>query len=135
MDSKIDDLTSNLKKNTGATEKQLNEFMLKSGLRLPDEYLGFLKVSDGVEGFVGEHSYLVLWPIEQLLKLNEDYEVEEFAPGLLIFGSDGGDTAYAYDTRSEEMPIVEVPFIGMNLEAVTTCGTTFVDFLQYLHDQ
>jgi hypothetical protein len=43
------------------------------------------------------------------------YAIREFAEGLVIFGSDSGGTAYAFDTRYEETTIVEVPFIGMDL--------------------
>lgn len=44
-----------------------------------------------------------------------------------------GDIAYALDTRSGRMPIVEVPFIGMSLEAIKICGMTFEAFLEYLN--
>ena len=44
---------------------------------------------------------------------NREYEVEKYAPGILLFGSDGGGDGYGFDTRSADMPIVCVPFIGM----------------------
>lgn len=133
MNIRTGELTKELKKNEGANENALNDFMAASGLRIPDQYFDFMRSSNGASGFVGESSYLLLWPIEQILELNEAYAVEEFAPGLLLFGSNGGDVAYAFDTHSEEMPIVEVPFIGMDLDAVNLCGITFVDFLECLY--
>ncbi|GAB4191303.1 MAG: hypothetical protein Fur006_34300 [Coleofasciculaceae cyanobacterium] len=127
------EITKELNKNQGASENALNQFMMSSGIKLPEQYLEFMRISNGTEGFIGENSYLILWPIEQIGELNEAYAVAEFAPGLLVFGSNGGDIAYAFDTRSEKMQIVEVPFIGMNLDNVKLCGTTFNSFLDYLY--
>jgi hypothetical protein len=129
------EITKELNKNQGASENALNQFMKSSGIKLPEQYLEFMRISNGIEGFIDQNSYLILWPIEQISELNEAYAVEEFAPGLLIFGSNGGDIAYAFDTRSEKMPIVETPFIGMNLDNVKLCGTTLKSFLDYLYSQ
>ena len=92
----------------------------------------FILTSNGGEGWVGENSYLSLWKIDEIVSLNEAYEVSEFAPGLILFGSDGGLNAYAFDSRNESN-IVEVPFIGMDLMEVKNCGRNFVEFLKYLH--
>jgi hypothetical protein len=73
-----------------------------------------------------------LWKVEDLIELNKAYGVEEFAPGLLIIGSDGGDKAYCIHTRSPDTPFVLVPFIGMDLSEVQKCGASFVDFLKFL---
>jgi hypothetical protein len=58
---------------------------------VPAAYLDLMSRSNGVEGFVGDQ-YLVLWPVEQLQELNDAYATAEFAPGLLLIGSDGGGT-------------------------------------------
>lgn len=98
---------------------------------LPNDYLAFMERTNGAEGSIGE-TYLSLWPAEEIKSLNEQYAVEEFAPGLLLFGSDGGDVAFGFDMRSRPMRVVEVPFVGMSLEAVKERGRTFLDFLEEL---
>jgi hypothetical protein len=50
------------------------------------DYVDFMLTSNGGEGLIGG-SYVVLWPIEDLLERNADYRAAEFAPGLLLFGS------------------------------------------------
>src|ERR1700730_17203176 len=67
--------------------------------RLPTEYVKFLQQMNGGEGFVGKH-YLRAWPVEELAKFNREYRVDEGAPGLFLFGTDGGGEAFAFDTRS-----------------------------------
>jgi hypothetical protein len=101
------------------------------GVDFPDDYVEFITYTNGAEGSIGEN-YLVLWAINEIIELNEGYSVNEFAKGLVLFGSDGGDTAFAFDSRTNEMQIVAVPFIGMDLNEVTTCSNTFNGFLTYL---
>ena len=51
------------------SEKQL-------GVKLPSEYLEFLKFTNGGEGFIGKGDYLMLWSVEELVPLNQSYEVQ-----------------------------------------------------------
>jgi hypothetical protein len=49
--------------------------------RLPPDYVQFLEQMNGGEGFIGRN-YLMAWSIEDLIQSNNDYQVEEYAPGL-----------------------------------------------------
>ncbi|MGO8704301.1 MAG: SMI1/KNR4 family protein [Candidatus Brocadiia bacterium] len=109
------------------SEKQL-------GVKLPSEYLEFLKFTNGGEGFIGKGDYLMLWSVEELVPLNQSYEVQNYAPGLLIFGSDGGGEAYGFDTRPPQWPIVQVPFVGMDWNLARPMGESFVAFLERLRE-
>ena len=42
----------------------------------------------------------VLWPAEEVLQLNQHFDVDGSYPGLFGFGSDGGPSLLAFDTRS-----------------------------------
>src|SRR5690349_2331702 len=79
------------------------------GVALPRDYLDFLRQHNGGEGFVGDN-YVVFWRAEELADFNREYEVEKYAPGIIMFGSDGGGEGYGFDTQSAAMPIVRVPF-------------------------
>jgi len=72
--------------------KTINEVEEVFGIKFPCEYVDLMKITNGVEGKIGENSYIAIWQIENIIQYNKGYAVEEFAPGLLIFGSDGGDT-------------------------------------------
>lgn len=105
------------------------------GIHFPDQYISFVLESNGVEGSIGSCSYLAIWPAEQLAILNEEYAVNEFSPGLVYFGSDGGGMAYAFDRRDGKMQIVEIPFESIDIGDIKLLGNTFVDFWQCLYDQ
>ena len=116
----------------GITDAAIAAIESKLGTQLPDEYLQFLKLMDGGEGFIGSVCYVMLWPGEQLIPMSEAYEVQKMAPGLLLFGSDGGGEAYGFDTR-DKWQIVQVPFIGMKWDVATTMGDSFSSFLSRLY--
>ena len=107
------------------------EVETKLGITFPNDYIEFLSYSNGAEGSIGEN-YLILWSIEDIIELNEAYCVTDFAEGIVLFGSDGGNEAFAFDTRKNETEIVTIPFIGMDLSEIKTCSKTFNGFLQYL---
>jgi len=135
MSNPFNDLTKDLAQNPGAQPAQIVEVEDQLGVKFPEEYSKWMTETNGAEGLVGQHSYLMLWPSEKIVPLNKVYEVNEFAPGLILFGSNGSDTGYAFDSRVKKMPIVEVPFIGMSLNEAKMVGDTFYDFLQYLREQ
>lgn len=109
-------------------ENQLN-------VNFPTQYRKFMLKSNGAEGSIGAHSYLVIWPIDEIVELNEGYGVEEFTPGLIYFGSDGGGMAYAFDSRKSHMPIVEFPFDSIHIEDANLIADTFDEFVKTIYEK
>lgn len=100
----------------------------------PKDYRRFLELGNGGDGFIGE-SYAILWRVEELASLNNEYQVCDYAPGLLLFGSNGGGEAFAFDLRAPTQPIVKVPFVGMDLQSIVVIGKNFSNFLNYLYTE
>ena len=90
-------------------------------------------MTNGGEGFIGEEEYLMLWSVEELPSLNEAYEVQQYAPGLLLFGSSGGGEAYGFDTRNQRFEILRVPFIGMAWDLAQPIANSFDLFMRTLY--
>ncbi len=132
MDPEVVRLTAQMSKNPGATQADVDAARRALRVAFPPDYAEFMLFSNGAEGQVGKQGYLALWPVHTLVEENEGYAVQEFAPGLVLFGSDGGDMAYAFDTRRSPVTYVVVPFIPMRLKEVRHCGNTLREFLQYV---
>ncbi|WP_426303948.1 SMI1/KNR4 family protein [Acidovorax facilis] len=120
--------------NNGATAGVIAKSEIALQWPLPVDYKDFLKNTNGGEGFVGEN-YLILWTAEELAQFNNEYQVKDYAPGLVLFGSDGGGEGYAFDTRTIPAPIVRVPFIGMDLAYIRPMADSFSEFLNKLAEK
>lgn len=116
-------------------QKTIDFTQQKMEFIFPEDYKDFMLKHNGAEGCMGENSYVQLWSLENIIKYNQGYDVEKYVPGLILIGSDGGNEAYAYDSRDKSKPIVSVPFIVMNFDDVVKCADNFTDFLQYLYEQ
>lgn len=118
--------------NVPATSDLVKSAELALNLQLPKDYVQFLNYANGGEGFIGPNAYVMLWRVEELAQMNLAYEAARYVPGLLIFGSDGGGEAFAFDTRAEGMPVVSVPFVGMAPNVISTVAPNFSSFLEQL---
>ena len=105
--------------------KQIEE---RFGKKLPADYIEFMREYNGGEGSVGEN-YIVLYPLSEIIQYNEEYEIEEFVPGLMLIGSNGGGEAFAIDYRSDEIRFVMIPFI-FEEEAIIELSDSIEGFLQ-----
>ncbi len=115
--------------NQPATADALAQAEANLGFELPLHYRSFLMQANGCEGMLAG-GYVALWSAFDLAPRNEGYCVNEFAPGLLLIGSDGGDTAYALDLRKKWAPVVALPFIPMEYELIEFLGANVGDLLK-----
>ena len=122
-------LSSNFHVGTPATNDQLGEIEKHFNCIFPDDYKEFLKFTNGLEGFTPSN-YLVLWTTQELIQLNQAYNVKEFIANTIIFGSDGGEEAFAFDISSTDFTIIKLPFIGMGHIANEKLFDTFESFLE-----
>ena len=95
-------------------------------VKFPTDYKDFLQFTNGLEGETADN-YLVLWSAEELVQLNQAYNVNEFVSNVIVIGSDGAEDAFAFDTTN--MTIVKLPFIGMGHIANEKLSDTFSEFL------
>jgi hypothetical protein len=123
-----------LEKNNSVDLNELEVFLSQIDFTPPADYIDFMKTSDGAEGQIGEHSYLKIWAIEELLQNNKDYEVDLYAPGYFIFATNLGGTAYAFNKIDSS--IVQFEFMGMLMDDDPIfCGSTLTEFFSYLYIQ
>ena len=96
-----------------------------SGVLLPEDYLAFIKKHNGGEGDIGG-TYLVLFPLEELQTVNDNYATAEVLEGCVIIGGDGGGELYGV---TEDGRYFNVPAI-MDKEDITYLGNTMEGFIR-----
>lgn len=126
MNNKFEEFFKNCNKNPSVLENKLMELDSK----LPENYINFLKFSNGIEGEVSNGSYLQLWKLEDLENLNEVYKTKEFIPGMFFIGGDGGNEAVGIDMRSESSTYgnyFRVPFMPIDWKNAILMGSEITD--------
>ena len=134
MHNELNDFLDDFSGNDPVSPLELREAEQALGRRLPAEFIDLLSILNGGEGFVGD-KYLMIWSAGEIVDYSAQYDVQKYAPGLVVFGSNGGGEAYAFDYRSERTPVVKIPFVGMDLKHVREMALTFIGFLQKLKNE
>lgn len=129
MKESVKSLLKDFSLQEGASIEASSWLKHNSNIQLPDDYRDFLQEANGGEGFVGKE-YLILWKAEELEPFNREYEVEKYAPGIFLFGSNGGGEGFGFDTRCTPYKVVQVPFVGMDLRYATHVADNFLDLLE-----
>ena len=115
-----------------ATEASLARLVAASPIELPSEYLRFLVYSNGGEGPLGlPPYYFQIDPADEAALALEDRRHEEFFPGFVIIGSNGGGEYVGLDVRgSSPWPVVALDMTNIDLdESVLVIASSFAAFI------
>jgi len=114
-------------RNTAPTTEEIETFLKQVDFSLPIGFIDFFRETNGAD-IITDEKYILLWALTDMVQLNKEYNVEEYAPEFFIFGSDGGDTAFAIEKSTGD--IYEMPFIGMSREEAVFKNKTFTEFIE-----
>jgi hypothetical protein len=117
---------------SGANDLEIADAQRQVGHTLPSDFVHFLRRSNGAEGYLRPSVYVQLFRAGDLKEINAAAAVDEFAPGFLIFGSDGQGTSYAFDYRRPGTPVVAFKDEQMSRESATVVASSFTDFVHGL---
>lgn len=130
MDADITYLTHKFDKKPPLEEQKFTEAVNSLDSQFPPGYLDFMREHNGGEGGILEGQWLVLWPVEELQKNNEMYNVPEFAPGLFLIGSNGGGLAFGINKAKRTF--IQVDMYAIADEEAEEIGSNFKEFLSSL---
>lgn len=125
----VEDESADWERAAPADPSSLDKLMHDSGLELPDDYLDFLRHSNGGSGRLAiEPGWFEVWPAEDVLSLHQDYATDEFIPGFWGFGSSGGGELLAFEinhSKGRPWPVVMIPFVPMSVEQAVVIAEDF----------
>lgn len=116
----------------GATGEALNRLKTLAPGPLPESYLALLAYSNGGEGPLPLQPYnFVLDPADAVADALEAGSYEEFFPGFVMIGSNGGGDFVAFDIRTTApWPVVSIDMTNIDLdESVMPIAADFDAFL------
>src|SRR5260370_25991157 len=112
MNSQTKILLSELRQNPPVSVEEIERAQTTLGHEFPNDYVEFLRFCNGGEGFIGE-TYVIFWRAREVPEFNTLYEVTTYAPGLLLFGSNGGGGADTFSTQHTYMVTLQGPICGL----------------------
>ena len=93
----------------------------------PEDYLEFLKWSNGGEGYIGKN-YVSLWKVEDLEVLNREYQIQTYlSKGYLGIGTDGGGICYGF-CLEKQFAIFKCPLGDLDINEITIVANSIKDF-------
>ncbi len=120
---------------SGSSETFISELENQIGFKFPQDYVTLMKEFSGAEGDVGENGWLCLFPIEDLLIINNDYSLlMEQIPDYFLFGKDAADTGYAFHKINQTIHSFGL-MSDFKTDRMEFCGNDFIEFAAYLYNQ
>lgn len=125
-----------LKMQKGASEKALKEMQKAIGMSLPEDYLEFMRRSNGAVGH-GPDLFAIFEPVEKIFDTTKGYGATGEWTGLIVIGGDGCGNIIGIDGRSHDphkMDYVVLDPIWLDLDS-KSCqhrSMTFQGILDYL---
>lgn len=127
------DSTADWEREPPASEEAIQALIREAGLDFPEEYLEFLRYSNGGEGQLGIHPlWFLIFPAEAVLEANRRYSYGlDDLPGYFVFGNNCGLELFVFNTE-EPKPwrVYYVDNISMTPEDVLPCASNFESFVQ-----
>ncbi|WP_025144873.1 SMI1/KNR4 family protein [Pedobacter jeongneungensis] len=116
----------------GALKQQFVNVEEALGTDLPKDYVAVMQEFNGGEGEIGDNSWLELFPVEQLLKINQEYHLlMEQIPEYFLFGKDAADTGYALHKQNKTYHAFGL-MSNFKFDIIEFCGNSFLEFLEFL---
>ena len=124
-----------IKNSSGASEKSIEQLQSAITFELPAEYISLMKEFNGGEGEIGENSWLTLFPVEDLVLIQKDYDLLlRQVPDYFLFGKDAADTGYAFHKINQTFHSFGL-MSNFEKDAIENCGNTFNNFMEYLYNE
>lgn len=118
-----------------ASLELLQELKATVAVDLPVQYIDLLSYSNGGEGPLSVQPYnLCLDSAEYVIDRTANAVTEEYFPGFLMFGGNGGGEYIAFDLRgSQPWPVVAIDMTNIDLsESVIFVARDFEAFLSFV---
>ncbi len=131
METAIDNILNkyNWPTRTTAGDMNIKHIENKIGFELPNDYKYFLSKYQRHETQIGKESFN-LWDLDNLLSLNEGYEILLNLPNTIGIGGNGGGEFIGIEkTGIEDFRIILTPFIGLDSADHIEIGRSFTDFI------
>jgi len=113
-------------KNPPAKTEEVREFITSLGYAIPLDFVKIMGESNGMDVETADYDFTI-WALGEILSLNKEYQVEEFATDFILLGTNGGGIVLAMEKMTAEF--YAIPFIGFEKSDGQFLAKNFTEFL------
>jgi hypothetical protein len=138
MSTRILDILKNGKRdhelNEAAPKIELSEFIAQVDREMPEEYIEFLSTHNGGSGELPvQPCWYELWPTNEIVENNADYEAVNHLKDFFAIGSNqGGELIYIDYRENSKGKIVSIPLIPSEASYANTIANSFDELIPLL---
>jgi hypothetical protein len=99
---------------------------MNNNFDLPKEYMSFMESLQDNE-IISENGYIELFPLNELEKINKEYETDKFVSNFIAIGTNGSGVGIFINKMNNN--IYSIPFIGMEEKDAVLLADSFSEFL------
>jgi hypothetical protein len=119
-----------------ASEAQIAEVERHFGVRLPNDYRHFVRTRGTMGEFLPPaNPYVVIYPIDEVIPINETAFVRERFPSAMVIGGDGSRERLTYDFRNAQPRLVLLDVTAENWSAAIYQASSLTALLTQLPEQ
>ena len=117
--------------NEPATEEQIATMEKQLGIKLPNDYKEFLKITNGFEGLVNKFN-VCFDPVDKICQSTK-INCSKFFPWAIYIGSNGNLEMFVIDKRQTPYQLGLLPYIADETDFIAL-GDTFEKFIKRLYE-
>jgi hypothetical protein len=127
------DRSADWRRYPGCSESEIELLAASAPIRLPNDYLAFLRLSNGGEGpLCISPGWFIVWPAGEVLKWNQANERDKYYADLFLFGDCDGNL-FGFDlTREFPWPLVALDYLDSKRECMDQLGSSFTEFARLM---
>jgi hypothetical protein len=92
----------------------------------PADYLDYLNSFEDHEMY-SDSGFIGLFPLNDLDKMNEEYQVHLYAPDFIAIGTNGGGVGIFINKNTKQL--YSIPFVGMEAIDAVLLANSFTEFI------
>jgi hypothetical protein len=116
-----------------AREAQIAEVERHFGVRFPNDYRHFLLTRGTMGEFLPPaNAYVMIYPVEEIIPVNEAGLIQDSFPGAIAIGGDGSREMLMYDFRHDEPSLVLLDISAENWSAAIHQASSLTELLAQL---
>jgi hypothetical protein len=116
-----------------ASEAQVAEVEHHFGVRFPDDYRRFLLTRGAMGEFLPPaNPYVTIYPLEEIIPVNEAGSIQDRFPGAIVIGGDGSREMLTYHFRQDQPSLVLLDIAAENWSAAIHQASSLTALLAQL---